>query len=172
MGGFTPTYSVPEADVAPAGHQDHFHQPVGIGPYTIFAYGSGYVGVNENFQPLSANFFLDPESWEYIYAELGLDKGNTTLVDWPDFGVLGVEEFAELIDHIQLSLMHGVDVAVGCIGAHGRTGTLLAGLTAVVEGCDAEEAVRRVRARYCGKAVETKGQVQLIAQVLERAERA
>lgn len=55
-----------------------------------------------------------------------------------------------LLDHIML----GKRVEVGCVGGHGRTGTLLASLL-ILQGVDAWSAIDRIRHTYCEWAVES-----------------
>jgi hypothetical protein len=81
---------------------------------------------------------------------------------WPDFGVpadVGVlrDSLATFLDRARA----GEVVEIGCLGAHGRTGTALACL-AVMAGEDAERAVEWVRANYCEQAVETPQQVEFV----------
>jgi hypothetical protein len=84
-------------------------------------------------------------------------------LDWPDFGVpddpapvLGA--LGSLLDRARA----GEHVEIGCVGAHGRTGTALAAL-AVLSGVPPADAVGWVRANYCDKAVETPGQEAFVA---------
>ncbi len=57
-------------------------------------------------------------------------------------------------------------VEIGCIGGHGRTGTILACLyTFDVKGlCGGQEAVDWVRSRYCEQAVESETQMTFIEE--------
>jgi protein-tyrosine phosphatase len=55
----------------------------------------------------------------------------------------------------------GQRVEVGCLGGHGRTGTVL-GCLAVLTGHPHGEAVAWVRARYCADAVETAEQERFV----------
>ena len=83
-------------------------------------------------------------------------------VGWPDFGV--PDDLDELRDQLSAVLARakaGGLVEVGCLGAHGRTGTALACL-AVIDGVDAEVAVAWVRANYCERAVETPDQAAFV----------
>jgi len=50
---------------------------------------------------------------------------------------------------------------VTCFGGHGRTGTFLAGLVALLEP-DTADPIAAVRERYCQKAVEVQGQINAI----------
>lgn len=52
-------------------------------------------------------------------------------------------------------LLKDKKVGFGCSGGHGRTGWLAARLVKEFEGVDGDEAVRRVRERYCVEAVES-----------------
>ena len=52
-------------------------------------------------------------------------------------------------------------VLVFCLGGHGRTGTVLAGLIALLEP-DVEDPVNEIRNRYCASAVETREQAEWV----------
>jgi len=94
----------------------------------------------------------------------GNDK-DAVYVMWMDRGVIPLESYRGLVGYVVSRLREGEQVSVGCIGGHGRTGTLLAGVLAVVEGLTGEQAVKEVRKRYCERAVETKGQENLVKQL-------
>ena len=87
-------------------------------------------------------------------------------VDWPDDGTIGQATLARLVDTIIDYMEKGRQVEIGCFGGHGRTGTLLAALIGRVEHMQVQRAVRAVRARYCEDAVETSGQIRMLAQYL------
>ena len=83
-------------------------------------------------------------------------------VEWPDFGVPASSDdlrtkLVQLLERSQT----GELVELGCLGAHGRTGTALACL-AVLAGVPASDAVAWVRSSYCDKAVETPEQMSFI----------
>lgn len=85
---------------------------------------------------------------------------------WPDMGVPEfspdiVDKFRELVD---LSSNEGLEVA--CYGGHGRTGTVLAILSAVILNVPTENAVGNLRRIYCSKAVETPEQEKFVKKVL------
>jgi protein-tyrosine phosphatase len=76
-------------------------------------------------------------------------------VPWPDFGVPSDPD--ALRGRLSAVLAHanvGQRVEIGCLGAHGRTGTTLACL-AIIDGHDPDNAVAWVRTTYCGHAIET-----------------
>lgn len=84
-------------------------------------------------------------------------------VDWPDFGVpADVGALRAALTDVLERARAGERVELGCLGAHGRTGTALACL-AVLTGVPAPDAVAWVRETYCDQAVETPGQAELVA---------
>jgi protein-tyrosine phosphatase len=97
--------------------------------------------------------YLDPAwapSWPHV------------IIDWPDFGIPSdrvslVNEINGLLDRAR----RGEIVEIGCLGGHGRTGTLLA-ILAVRAGEPASSAVAWVRHQYCHDAVETDQQAAFV----------
>lgn len=71
-----------------------------------------------------------------------------------------VERFKKLVTWLGNQLHKGKSIHLGCIGGHGRTGTLLSALVATV--MDKQDAIQYVRKHYCKKAVESKAQVQFL----------
>lgn len=70
--------------------------------------------------------------------------------------------FAGLIDWLAVQLTANRKVHVGCIGGHGRTGTVLAAVVSVMMG--RKDAIEYVRQNYCVKAVESKAQVMFLRE--------
>lgn len=101
--------------------------------------------------------YLDPR-WQPPWAH--------EHVVWPDYGLpddpeaLGVTLRA-LLERARA----GERVEVGCLGGHGRTGTLLAYL-AVLTGVAPAGAVAWVREHYCALAAETDDQEAFVAALL------
>ena len=85
----------------------------------------------------------------------------TMYVDWRDMGTINIRELSQTVLWCLRRVEEGHNLSIGCYGAHGRTGTLLASLL-VHEGSTAKEAIARVRKEYCVKAIETAGQEKLI----------
>jgi hypothetical protein len=86
-------------------------------------------------------------------------------IAWPDYGVPASFPMAcEQIMDAFIRACRGERVELGCIGGHGRTGTLAASM-AVLAGFDPSEAVRFVRKNYCTKAVETGDQELFVSLV-------
>jgi hypothetical protein len=88
------------------------------------------------------------------------------LVDWPDSGVIALDQLAWLAVLAAKNIEEHKTVEIGCQGGHGRTGTLLACILGVVEDLDAGQSIKTLRKRYCEMAVESKKQVELVAQYL------
>lgn len=76
-------------------------------------------------------------------------------IDWDDYRLpTSYETAAEQIVYAYDKAKLGHKVEIGCIGGHGRTGTILACMS-VLEGMSPEEAIKHVTSTYCSKAVET-----------------
>ena len=108
------------------------------------------------FASASAFHWIDPQA---PAADVGLwlDESwspHGEVIEWPDGGVPRDEAAAaEAIRRAFREARAGKRVEVGCIAAHGRTGTALACM-AVLAGVPAADAVAWVREHYCEKAVE------------------
>jgi len=93
--------------------------------------------------------YMDPQwapTWEAV------------LIDWPDFGLpANPEQAAAQIRDAFERAQAGDRVEIGCIGALGRTGTVLACM-AILAGIPPNEAVAWIRANYDPRAVETEEQ--------------
>jgi hypothetical protein len=84
-------------------------------------------------------------------------------LDWPDFGVpRRTDVVLAALDSLHERARAGEQVEIGCLGAHGRTGTALA-LLATSSGVPAATAVDWVRTAYCPLAVETSEQAAFVA---------
>lgn len=95
----------------------------------------------------------------------GLATGPYRRIDWPDFRV--PRDRAETLDalgELRRRPRSGEDVAIGCRGGVGRTGTALAAL-AVLDGLDPRDAVAWVRAAHHLRAVETPWQRRWLSSV-------
>lgn len=112
---------------------------------------------------IDVGYYLDAR-WHDIAA-----PWPHTVIDWPDFGVIAPAQLNELADAVLAAIRQGQLVEIGCLGGHGRTGTLLAVVLARTEALGATEALAAVRERYCPAAVETQEQAYLISQILGEA---
>lgn len=70
------------------------------------------------------------------------------------------KNFIKMVDWVVAALGEGKEVHVGCIGGHGRTGTVLSAIVCKILG--EEDAITWVRKNYCKKAVESSEQVEFL----------
>ena len=153
----------------------HIYQPIPVGNHFVYASGTKYVTAKD-YIALDLSVYLDVDSWSRIRgiapipSEIALSKipigydndGQFIYVRWPDFDAIGQDRLNRLVNLIIRAMKRGLTVEVGCIGAHGRTGSLIAATIARVEGLGALDAIRETRSRYCVKAVETKAQENML----------
>ena len=162
-------------------HLQPFTFKVGKQEYTLF--GSAFNNRKSNAQAAKAEVcvFLD-HRWMMEYKPVWVNPelayrtqnrfaapGNaietpTMFLDWPDMGVLEIEDLKPVVSYLAAVIDIGVEI--GCMGGHGRTGTLMA-LIMVQLGCKAEEAIKTIRKDYCKRAIETQGQEDLIKAFAE-----
>lgn len=71
-----------------------------------------------------------------------------------------VDEFKKMITWLAAQIVAGKKVHVGCVGGHGRTGTVFAALVKEMTGN--ADAIQYVREHYCDKAVESWAQVEFL----------
>jgi len=88
--------------------------------------------------------------------------GRNEFIDWPDFGIpkntkLAFEQISNAF-HLSKTMV----VEIGCIGAHGRTGTMLACMNILDRNMDPYESIIHVKENYCKHAVETSGQAMFV----------
>lgn len=74
-------------------------------------------------------------------------------------------EFVELIDWLIKEFKNGAKIQVGCIGGHGRTGTVLAAL--VAKAGISDDPIKWARENYCTSAVESKEQVDFLIKYFD-----
>jgi protein-tyrosine phosphatase len=163
-----PYYELPAAASVYQCH--HWGQIVEVGSYTVRCSGSTYEG---KWQAPDVGVYLD-FSWAAItntdlkssdvFSVEG--NGDYLIAKWKDFGVISLDKLETLVSIVVDELRADSVVEIGCIGGHGRTGTLLAAVLGKIEKLPAKRAVQEVRRRYCDKAVETQGQMDLLDKCL------
>lgn len=145
--------------VLPQRTRDHSGlDPVRVGPYGVRASGTMY-----------DSFF----QWFYHPSDLVLvpltDRGPRSLYEGHDviplylvdFGGVPANWRALLEERIVPRLAAGDDLLAFCAGSHGRTGTFLASLIALLETPEeTPDPIAAVRERHCDKAVETRKQAE------------
>lgn len=124
----------------------HYHLPVTLpGGFTVHASSMNNKRKEGDGMP----------DWG-LYADWGWKPyWRAEHIDWPDFGIpfddmIALDQILVAVERVQ----EGQDVEVGCIGGHGRTGTIIAAMR-VILGEDAQTAVKTVRSEYCSHAIET-----------------
>lgn len=141
----------------------HNMSPVVL-PSGLTVYASAWKSVPYDRTPPDVGCYFDAswfptESFAYV-------------IGWPDFGLPSIPD-ADVMRTARAVLQHaeyGEAVEVGCLGAHGRTGTFLALLvmldsrnTSDVHGY--KRAISYVREHHCSEAIETKSQEQYIRRM-------
>lgn len=111
-----------------------------------------YVGFDWGMQRTSASYPWETDS-KVIEVYFPVSDGTAPK---------DVVQFKKLVHWLAAQLSLGRRVHVGCIGGHGRTGTLIAALVSVIH--ENADAISWVREHYCKSAVETKEQVQFLVQ--------
>lgn len=91
---------------------------------------------------------------------------DTIMLDWMDGGVPDMKSLFWTLAKAKERIEQGKRVEIGCLGGHGRTGTLLAILVGQIEKVDAKTAILAVRKRYCKEVVETTQQAELVYHAL------
>jgi protein-tyrosine phosphatase len=119
-------------------------EPIKAGPYEVFASGLLHHPDFENFD------VLVPLDHQYRY------NGNREVIMAiiPDYHPPGPDFAGILRDRVIPALEAGKRVLIFCLGSHGRTGTAIAGLIAMLEP-EVDDPIEAVRKRHCGKSVET-----------------
>lgn len=106
----------------------------------------------------SSGMVKEPDGNEYAvyaYDTFSPKRSIVTVIPWVDFGLPRIPDHMVeeiMLRHLELARA-GRDVEFGCMGGHGRTGTMLA-ILATECGVEPAEAVKWVRDNYCEHAVE------------------
>ena len=82
------------------------------------------------------------------------------VIIWSDGSMLNLKLLELAVNLAIQKAKGGEHVEVGCIGAHGRTGTFLAALLIRTEGLEPGAAIEEVRKRHCIEAVERSSQIE------------
>lgn len=86
------------------------------------------------------------------------------VLEWPDFGLPDDDmPMVAIIQWMLAEMTAGKKFETGCLGGHGRTGTMLA-LLLVAQGLTPGKAIQRVRKDHCSKGVENKKQAEYVAE--------
>jgi len=138
----------------------HILDPVAVGNKTIYCSSWKDIVVGNslgNVPPI--NFTPDFG----LYADFAWrNESRNEYINWPDFSVPSNPDVAinQILDALVMAETQIVEI--GCIGAHGRTGTILACMAIAEMGIDSSDAIIFVKENYCSKAIETSSQEMFI----------
>ena len=129
------------------------HKPLKIGEYLIYGGSCSapavvdadiYVGFEHGMKQSPKSYpWVDGASFSFLIVD-----GNVPT---------SIEDTMQLLEFLASSLKAGKKVHLGCIGGHGRTGTILSALVCYMTGN--KNATEYVRTNYCEKAVESVTQI-------------
>ena len=143
---------------------DHWEDPVKVGRYTIRA--SALLSLwHVDTEIAGLRMLAKSRPHDGIYLTpfwTSLVSGQGLVIPWPDRGAIPVELVNVLVQEAVRRLEMGRDLEIGCLGAHGRTGVLLACLICQLENKTARQAIEAVKQRHCCRAVETLSQYRLV----------
>jgi hypothetical protein len=92
-------------------------------------------------------------------------RGEFAVIGWPDYDI--PNQFAKAVEALEYALNKagdGIEVEIGCLGGHGRTGTALASML-VLLGEEPDDAMHWVWKNYCDRAIETPDQERWVDRV-------
>ena len=132
------------------------HKPLPIGDHFI------YGGSCSNPMVTNADVYVGFDmSMKHTSQQWPWEPGESVLYPIPDMGVpRDAEEFKKLIEWLAVQIVAQKLVHIGCIGGHGRTGTVMAALVTHMTG--EKNSITYVRKHYCEKAVESETQVRFL----------
>ena len=90
-----------------------------------------------------------------------MSKPITLFVDWPDMRAIPVKDLVHACKWALDLVRAGHKLEVGCLGAHGRTGTFTAAML-ICLGEAPKDAIVHVRASHCDRAIESVAQEKLL----------
>ena len=98
-----------------------------------------------------------------LYADfVWRPRSRNEFIDWPDFNAPKYPRLAYSQICSAYSLGKSVCVEIGCIGGHGRTGTILACMSILDKGFNPDDAINFTRDTYCSQAIETSSQERFV----------
>jgi hypothetical protein len=167
----TTTYQMPAYDAC-SHNLDPFPLPDGKTLY-LSASRDARGEKSAGFKDPTSGIYLDP-SWQSISGTNfltntgmldGGSKYRVTFVRWPDMRAIEHQLLDVLLAFIHMELQNGETVEFGCIGGHGRTGSLAAAVLIGLYDMDAKDAIAYVRKHHCKKAVESVSQEKMLYEL-------
>lgn len=147
----------------------HHLTPFTFGDYTVYLTGSNHTDSAQQAAWPDAGVYLSSGWFSGLAATtdgVGIDVAQwpSAFVSWPDGGVIDTDVLMPMLKWAADKVTVGDALEIACVGGHGRTGTFAAALM-IYLGWDAQEAFDHLRSKYCGKAVETRVQAELLLKV-------
>ena len=110
------------------------------------------------------------EAAKFMSPELFEGEIPTVILDWPDFGIPKLSRIWWQKFVTDLQALDG-DVALYCMGGHGRTGTAASILLLMMGAADdkgpIENPVEWLRVNYCDQVVESTAQINYIQEICD-----
>jgi protein-tyrosine phosphatase len=140
-------------------------EPIIVGPHQVYATGMKYIW--RGAVDLSQFEVLVPLDHHFSGDEVYDEQEVIWEAVIPDFQPPG-PGFSDLLrEKVIPALATNQKVLIFCTASHGRTGTVIAGLIALLEpGVD--DPIEAVRKRHCGKSVETREQALWVRNLREQ----
>lgn len=136
----------------------HSGDAVRVGQYTMFAGGAQYGMEPSRLKEMDVLIPLTRLSHEALRYLVSFVEVRYHPLE--DFGGVS-DDWPEFMQGVARDVREKKRVLAFCIAGHGRTGTLLASLIALLEP-ECEDPIAAVRERYCPHAVETREQAEAI----------
>ena len=116
----------------------------------------------DDFSPSSLKRNSYADGWKgpkKLDKDVKVVNNEIAVIDWPDMGVPPDTEYTlKVLEYTLNQAAEGVDIEIGCIGGHGRTGTALAAMLIMLGEDNADEAMTWVWDEYCEHAIESQKQ--------------
>jgi len=153
----------------------HWRQPVRVGRFTVTCSAAPFgrkdlKAPHPDFGVYLASRWKESVGGAILTNGSALKKARelsvypAIYVDWADMAAPEPQLLTRLVEICLAKMRAGKRVDIGCMQAHGRTGTLLACLVARVEHLGGYTAIDAVRERYCRYACETQAQEHAVVQ--------
>jgi protein-tyrosine phosphatase len=136
----------------------HSHPALALGEFKIYGGNASTPAVKD------ADIYVALDRGSYDKPSYPWKKGPISIL----FRVTDMQEpddkkeFRNMVVWLAEQVREGKKVHIGCIGGHGRTGTLLAALVAHMGVSD--DPIAYVRTNYCKKAVESTRQIDFLVK--------
>ena len=143
---------------------EHWRSPIAIGKWKVVVSASFDKSTPASYDQTPDFGVYLATTWgasitttpDFPTEELGMKTVYPCLFyNWTDMKAPRDARIVELVGWMKTTIESGKIIDIGCVGAHGRTGTMLALLLIDIEGLGAKEAIAAVKERHCSHAIET-----------------